>query len=620
MRDRLLLAGLCLALGPTLAVAAPGGIPADAGRLHVYVHYDYMVEADGTSYAPDVEAIDRVREAFDVQGIELHIDPHHTAIPAHEMIVFGFGNIGSCPETADAVSFDDLKRQYYRPTSNHPWKYAIFGVRTDCYGTSGKAWINGDDFVISLGQYDWYRELPRERVLQFFAGTFMHELGHNLGLHHGGVEPTNYKPNYLSVMNYSFQSGIPYAATLGSETPVGRRLDFSRQALATLDEADLDETVGINAGTTDITVFFRPDQGSVGVGPATGPIDWNGNGDASERHVASNLAELEFPEQLAGFDDWSYVRGVLRGTIERGPRRLESHDRAHRPEVLAIDPASGTSLGGTEVRIYGKHLGHVDHVAFGSTPAASFRVENDRTLVAVAPPGTGTVHVNVSSEGNPSPTTAADLYGYLRPVVHEVLPASGLLGSGTTITVKGERLANTTHVTFSLGYYAVDPWGYTVVDDNTIEVQTPGSCYVFLSGCDADLVGRILVFTSDYGQNELGTDFRDPAAWAGFYAFLTSPRPSPVITSITPSTGPAGTNVTITGSGFRYFFGNNGCCEQNAGLVVFGDTPATNVAIWSEDRITADVPPGEGTVDVRVFTLIGKSPPAPEARYTYPAP
>ena len=33
----------------------------------------------------------------------------------------------------------------------------------------------------------------------------MHELGHNLGLHHGGDDGVNFKPNYLSIMNYSFE-------------------------------------------------------------------------------------------------------------------------------------------------------------------------------------------------------------------------------------------------------------------------------------------------------------------------------------------------------------------------------------------------------------------------------
>jgi outer membrane protein assembly factor BamB len=39
-------------------------------------------------------------------------------------------------------------------------------------------------------------------------GTMMHELGHNLGLQHGGAEVRNCKPNYLTVMNYHYQAGI----------------------------------------------------------------------------------------------------------------------------------------------------------------------------------------------------------------------------------------------------------------------------------------------------------------------------------------------------------------------------------------------------------------------------
>ena len=50
----------------------------------------------------------------------------------------------------------------------------------------------------------------------------MHEIGHTLGLRHGGEDNVNCKPNYRSVMSYSRQFA-------GSPIP-GRRLDFSRSA------------------------------------------------------------------------------------------------------------------------------------------------------------------------------------------------------------------------------------------------------------------------------------------------------------------------------------------------------------------------------------------------------
>lgn len=47
--------------------------------------------------------------------------------------------------------------------------------------------------------------LPVDGTFLHHTGTFMHELGHNLGLGHGGGDPINYKPNYLSIMSYSWQ-------------------------------------------------------------------------------------------------------------------------------------------------------------------------------------------------------------------------------------------------------------------------------------------------------------------------------------------------------------------------------------------------------------------------------
>ena len=99
-------------------------------RLHVYVHYDYMVAPDGTSDAPDPEAIDMVRQAFDAHGIDLVIDSHHTAIRLWPMVNFA-GDIGTCVPPEQTINFDTLKAQNFHPTSNHQWHYAIFGRVND---------------------------------------------------------------------------------------------------------------------------------------------------------------------------------------------------------------------------------------------------------------------------------------------------------------------------------------------------------------------------------------------------------------------------------------------------------------------------------------------------------
>ena len=67
----------------------------------------------------------------------------------------------------------------------------------------------------------------------------------------------------------------------------------------------------------------------------------------------------------------------------------------------------------------------------------------------------------------------------------------------------------------------------------------------------------------------------------------------PVITSVSPAQGTpyGGNTVTITGGGFADVTG-----------VKFGTTPATDVDVVSTGSITATVPAGTGTVDVRVVT------------------
>jgi len=94
------------------------------------------------------------------------------------------------------------------------------------------------DFLVTLGGWSVFGGTPLQK-----AGTFMHEFGHNLGLHHGGGDDMNFKPNFLSVMNYSFQ-------TVGLLTPSGlaifHNFDYSRRKLPTIDETGLFESAGIS--------------------------------------------------------------------------------------------------------------------------------------------------------------------------------------------------------------------------------------------------------------------------------------------------------------------------------------------------------------------------------------
>jgi hypothetical protein len=126
---------------------------------------------------------------------------------------------------------------------------------------SGASDVGGEDTAITLGS--WGDDGEGDNVQ---AGVFMHELGHTLGLTHGGTYYVtsgsdvpaygpNCKPNYQSVMNYLFTVDL-----LGTS----QTLDYSEQTLETLDE---DAPVTNLPGTVDNTSRWYT-QKSSGVGTA----------------------------------------------------------------------------------------------------------------------------------------------------------------------------------------------------------------------------------------------------------------------------------------------------------------------------------------------------------------
>jgi hypothetical protein len=423
-------------------------------------------------------------------------------------------------------------------------------------------------------------------------------------------------------MNYAFQfTGIGEGPLVGNPPrPSAFRLDYSDVALPTLDENHLDETVGLQdyAHPNDVTHYGDCTGNSHFGGswvPVVGPIDWNFDGNATDTDVTQDInpnPDCGTLTQLTGFDDWAEIHAYLAETVHHEPKVVADENAAHEPVVLAIDPAEGTSLGGTTVTIHGIHLGKVDSVSFGGTPAQSFRIVDVQTIVAVSPPGSGTVDVSVGSGPNPSPWTETDRFTYLRPVVRDVSPHSGT--PGTEITIRGDRLETTRDVSFYAGDW-IHAESFRVVDDHTIIAQTP-TC-LFWYACSQDLVTQVVVTTDAYGTSDVTGDGASELFRADFFAFTTNPLPEPVVDSVTPTNGFDGRNVLIRGSGFRYHFGTPTCCEQNAFLVTFGGVPATNVSIWDPETITAQAPPGSGTVDVQVWTLWGESAPTATDRFTY---
>ena len=294
------------------------------------MHKDIFLELDSMpGRVPSPTAIDRVVASFaaapvanpdGTDGIRLHVDSG----PASVMNPVTGATWGTLSD-ADALGFQNVLGTF-EPGGNYNWsafdtvKAANFSsdrepafhyvVAANQYGEASNTssgisrGIGASDLLVTLGAFP----TPGGTISQQ-AGTLMHELGHNLALRHGGDDDLNYKPNYLSIMNYSFQMGGLLRAD------GARVLDYSRLAIG-LDESALDESTGFgySAGSDPaqfMTMVGCPnnsapigDPGTLFVEPLlAGPVDWDCDG-ATGGVVAADVNGDGLILAFNSFLDW----------------------------------------------------------------------------------------------------------------------------------------------------------------------------------------------------------------------------------------------------------------------------------------------------------------------------
>jgi hypothetical protein len=123
----------------------------------------------------------------------------------------------------------------------------------------------GDSHLVTLG--------CQANVAGYVRNVSVHELGHNLGLLHGGGDVCNGKPNYNSIMNYAYL--FPGVDTGCDRLPDGiDKVGFSPGTRRALLKSALVEADGVcPAGH-----------------PLAQAVDWNANGAIDSQPVAVDLA------------------------------------------------------------------------------------------------------------------------------------------------------------------------------------------------------------------------------------------------------------------------------------------------------------------------------------------
>jgi hypothetical protein len=227
------------------------------------------------------------------------------------------------------AEFDSIKNQNFPADKRSTHHYCLFagdigGVSGESTGISGMSRNGGafrqgaSDSIVALGHPGWFN-FPKPALYKWTqAGTFLHELGHNLGLQHGGGDHISFKPNHLSLMSYAYQTdGIPINIPGDGDYYL---YDYARFAGPNLNEGNLNENAGMGANLFHDGAYygarwwFLPDYDSFAeIFDATSGVDWNFNG-TLQSGVRMNLNQL-FDERVVnlrgGVNEWArvYFRG-----------------------------------------------------------------------------------------------------------------------------------------------------------------------------------------------------------------------------------------------------------------------------------------------------------------------
>ncbi|WP_287128547.1 BPSS1187 family protein [Candidatus Cyanaurora vandensis] len=433
-------------------------------------------------------------------------------------------------------------------------------------------------------------------------------------------------------------NGAPTSFDVRSSTSIGMTVPTG----ATTGRITVINAAGSATSTTNFQVYpkpvvtsFTPTTGPVGTQMTITGSGFTGATDVSVGYEAVSSFQVNSDTRITATISPGIDQGLIRVTnpVTTGTS-ADSFTVIQPPVLNSFSPLVG--IVGTTVKLNGAELGTTTRVTFNGV-TATFTITSGTQVQAVVPVGATTGTITLTNPAG-SVTSTMSFGVYAVPVISEFSPTTGPVG--TVVTITGSGFNGTTGVTFARNAVrsftvnsntkitatvaddtntgsirvsnpvgtAVSAEEFTVIDPPTLTSVNPTAGLV---GDTVTLAGTNLGTTTRVTFNGVSATFTInsstrvkavvPVGATTGPVVLTNPGgnatlpsfgvyPLPVVTSFTPTSGPVGTVVTITGSGFT-----------GADQVSFGYDDAASFTVNSDTQVTATVAVGTPTGLVRVY-------------------
>lgn len=261
-----------------------------------------------------------------------------------------------------------------------------------------------------------------------------------------------------------------------------------------------------------------------------------------------------------------------------------------KPRVYSVTPNTGSV--GTSVAITGTGFHGTaasNSVSFNGTSAAASalaQTSSNETLTVAVPTGatTGQLLVTVNSQSSntnydwaPYGQVVFTVAGTVSPRVTGIAPAAGEQGMTMDVTISGADVT----------------WSGDMV--SAVHFSNPGITVNSATGSGTGISANITIATSAATGDAAVTV--DGASGSATFAVSTAGS-APIIVSISPSAGPAGTRVNVTGVRFGAVQASSYLAFQN---IVSNVSYNAEIVSWSDSLIVAVIPrlAAAGTYEVK---------------------